>query len=127
MTAPLEHAGILFFLPADGEYMFHIDIYRAAEFFGEPIEYVPNIDVLCLTVLSKHRTDEMKPEWFPVPLDGSSLSKSLPFDRMWDTDSYWYPMLLSNKFFVGRIDNMGAPGNFVTQKWWFGVSPDANC
>jgi len=40
-------------------------------------------------------TKEMKPEWFE--------DKKIPYDRMWDADKYWLPLLLENKRFEGNF------------------------
>jgi len=31
-------------------------------------------------------TEEMKPEWFSID--------EIPYDKMWDDDSYWMPRIL---------------------------------
>ncbi|KAG9218156.1 hypothetical protein CCMSSC00406_0008095 [Pleurotus cornucopiae] len=92
ITAPLDQVGTLLFTKEGVEWMFHINIYRAEEYEGEIVE-----------------TEEMCPEWFPV--------SRIPYDRMWGSDKYWLPLVLSKKPFIGRTD-FDADNHL--QKWWFG-------
>lgn len=52
-------------------------IYRVMSWEGEPVE-----------------SEEMAPEWFEVD--------KLPFDRMWQSDTHWFPLFLEGKRFIGR-------------------------
>jgi 8-oxo-dGTP diphosphatase/2-hydroxy-dATP diphosphatase len=60
------------------------------------------------------RTEEMRPEWFSIDKKGDSLGISdvdalppVPFQKMWEDDPFWLPLLLDNKYFVGRADFAG--------------------
>jgi hypothetical protein len=55
----------------------------------------------------------MRPEWFD--------KADVPFDAMWDSDRYWFPLLLSNRHFSGRADYEREGETFFPKKWWFGV------
>ena len=56
----------------------HCHVYRSDGFSGTPTE-----------------TDEAVPVW--VPLD------AIPYDRMWEDDRYWLPLLLDERSFRGRF------------------------
>lgn len=56
----------------------HCHVYRADDFSGTPTE-----------------TDEAVPVW--TPLD------AIPYDRMWEDDRHWLPLLLDNRSFLGRF------------------------
>jgi 8-oxo-dGTP diphosphatase len=49
-----------------------VHVFVASDWEGEPIE-----------------TEEMLPNWFPV--------NAIPFDRMWQDDAYWLPIVLQGK------------------------------
>ncbi|KIM32967.1 hypothetical protein M408DRAFT_326650 [Serendipita vermifera MAFF 305830] len=130
IEASLEHCGVLFFYQEGHQYAHFIDIYRADSWTGEPTE-----------------TDEMKPQWFQIPsLSGSlvnlaeDLAKTeqggsetshttIPLHRMWKDDVLWYPLLLSKRRFIGRVDLVEAPSTpepldpsaplHPLVKWWF--------
>jgi 8-oxo-dGTP diphosphatase/2-hydroxy-dATP diphosphatase len=51
-----------------------VHLFKATTFEGEPTE-----------------SEEMKPEWFSTD--------SIPFDRMWPDDVYWFPLMLQGKKF----------------------------
>jgi 8-oxo-dGTP diphosphatase len=53
-------------------------VYRADDFSGTPTE-----------------TDEAIPVW--TPLD------AIPYDRMWQDDRFWLPLLLTEQSFMGRF------------------------
>ena len=38
-------------------------------------------------------TEEMKPQWFSI--------NEIPFDKMWTSDLYWFPLFLEDKKFKG--------------------------
>ena len=40
-------------------------------------------------------SDEMKPEWFD--------ENQIPYNKMWDDDKYWLPILLDGKMFKGKF------------------------
>ena len=72
-----EACGELCFQFVDG-FSIHVDVFRTEAFEGSAIE-----------------TDEGIPLW--TPLDG------IPFDRMWEDDAYWLPLLLVGQNFRGQF------------------------
>ncbi|KAF8156826.1 NUDIX hydrolase domain-like protein [Crassisporium funariophilum] len=121
ITAPLEHAGSLLFMTEGAEWAFQIEIYRAESYEGAVTE-----------------TDEMKPEWFSLPPppapnepaeafrqdeDEDSDAAPIPFEKMWDQDYIWLPLLISERKFVARADFTKDGEVFKPYRWWFGVSP----
>ena len=40
-------------------------------------------------------SEEMRPEWFDM--------NKVPLDKMWSDDTYWWPLFLQNKKFVGNF------------------------
>ncbi|KAF7761416.1 hypothetical protein Agabi119p4_9408 [Agaricus bisporus var. burnettii] len=106
IKAPLRHIGVLIFIVAGAEKAFHIDIYYAEEFEGTVME-----------------TEEMRPEWFSLsPSDGPGELPPIPWDKMWDTDRYWFPLLKDKRPFVGRADfDKNESGAFVSRRWWYGT------
>ncbi|KAF8636364.1 hypothetical protein AX16_011014 [Volvariella volvacea WC 439] len=124
INAELHHAGVLFFVNVGDEVAFHIDIYRANTWTGQPTE-----------------SDEMRPQWFQIsstPLDTTTITKgpsehsqstadseypAIPFDEMWETDRYWLPLLLSDIPFYGRADFAYIDDTWVPRRWWYGVPP----
>ena len=72
----LQFCGQHRFQFVDG-YSIHVWVYSSEEFEGVPTE-----------------TIEAKPLW--VPLD------KIPYDRMWEDDQIWLPMLLRGERFQGR-------------------------
>ncbi|KAH6905386.1 hypothetical protein BKA70DRAFT_502546 [Coprinopsis sp. MPI-PUGE-AT-0042] len=105
IDADLVHAGTLLFLTSSVEWAFHIDIYRADTFVGEVTE-----------------SEEMKPQWFSIdPSSASSEYPPIPYDKMWETDGCWIPLLLAKKKFAGRADFVGEKDQSKPYKWWYGV------
>ncbi|XP_015277566.1 PREDICTED: 7,8-dihydro-8-oxoguanine triphosphatase [Gekko japonicus] len=62
--------------------LMEVHIFRADSFQGEPTE-----------------SDEMRPQWFELD--------HVPFKDMWPDDSYWFPLLLQKKTFVGYFKFQG--------------------
>jgi hypothetical protein len=140
---------LLFFYQTGHNYAYHIDLYCAESWLGEPSECV------ILTLSSYHyaanrkfdRTEEMKPSWFDIPPvesdfqamaeeqsrdePGNNLEETkvtaIPFHKMWKDDMLWMPFLLSKQQFIGRVDLVDpAIDNNAAQaplhplvKWWF--------
>ncbi len=73
----VSHCGELSFQFVDG-LSIHCTVFRAESFRGTPQE-----------------TDEAIPLW-------TSLDE-LPYDRMWEDDRYWLPLMLENTRFTGRF------------------------
>ena len=63
---------IIFRFPFMPEFDHFVHLFLATEWEGEPIE-----------------TAEMLPYWFPV--------NEIPFERMWQDDAYWLPIVLRRK------------------------------
>lgn len=53
-------------------------VFKATRWIGDPVE-----------------TDEAVPEWFPVD--------AIPYDRMWEDDRHWFPLMLTGTPFSGRF------------------------
>ncbi|KAG5353418.1 hypothetical protein C0989_006931 [Termitomyces sp. Mn162] len=115
ITAPLQHAGTLLFTTGAEEAAYHIEVYRADEYTGDVTE-----------------TDEMRPEWFSLPLTDSKGSNAtednlptIPFEKMWEDDRHWMPLLISRTKFAGRADFKREGDSYTMHKWWFGTFTDS--
>ncbi|MDX1392797.1 MAG: 8-oxo-dGTP diphosphatase [Gemmatimonadota bacterium] len=77
-ATPLDpvRIGRVAFAVTDGDDIM-IHVFRATRLEGEPVE-----------------TDEAVPVWADVD--------DLPYDRMWDDDRYWLPLLVENRTFLVR-------------------------
>jgi len=73
----IEHCGELAFQFVDG-LSIHVEVFRARDCIGEPQE-----------------TDEALPLWTPID--------NIPFDKMWEDDRQWIPLMLARKKFSGRF------------------------
>ena len=73
----MREAGELMFQFVDG-FSIHGYVFTATDYEGEPQE-----------------TDEAIPLW--TPLD------QIPFDRMWEDDRIWIPLMLAGTSFIGRF------------------------
>ena len=60
------------------EFVLHCYVYLAEDFTGTPRE-----------------TEEAVPQWFE--------SDALPYDRMWEDDRHWLPLLIEGKRFQGTV------------------------
>jgi 8-oxo-dGTP pyrophosphatase MutT (NUDIX family) len=75
----LQKLGVLdFSWEAKPKEILQVHIFKAAEFSGEPTE-----------------GEEMKPQWFGV--------SQIPFEKMWSSDEYWFPLFLEGKEFKGKF------------------------
>lgn len=75
----LSFAGqITFRFPFMETFDHFVHVFVATDWEGEPIE-----------------TDEMLPGWFPV--------NEIPFERMWQDDAYWLPIVLKGKRIVAEF------------------------
>nr|XP_056722395.1 oxidized purine nucleoside triphosphate hydrolase [Euleptes europaea] len=72
----LEKVGRITFEFVGNTELMEVHLFRADSFQGEPAE-----------------SDEMRPQWFELD--------QVPFKDMWPDDSYWFPLLLQKKLFVG--------------------------
>ncbi|KAF8632888.1 hypothetical protein AX17_004734 [Amanita inopinata Kibby_2008] len=107
IEAPLEHAGELLFIIEGDPIAFYIDVFRATEYSGIVTE-----------------TDEMRPQWFCIDnavAPDVSEYPPIPFEKMWDDDEYWFPLLLQDRFFVGRADFKRNGDVFIPHRWWIGI------
>ncbi len=78
IVSSIEKIGVLDFTLPNEPLVWQTHIFRAKEFFGNPIE-----------------TDEMRPQWFSI--------QDIPYDTMWADDRYWMPIFLKGKNFRGRF------------------------
>lgn len=69
----------------------------------------------------------MRPEWFasgvknPSSVNDSVLDlPPIPYDKMWETDDIWIPLLLSKQPFAGRADFIKDGDDFKPWRWWYG-------
>ena len=76
-VADPEFCGSLRFQFTDG-YALLGHVFKATRWAGDPVE-----------------TDEADPEWFPVD--------AIPYERMWQDDRHWFPLLLAGTPFSGRF------------------------
>ncbi len=73
-----EKVGVMEFSFQGNPDIFEVHHYRILKYNGVPAE-----------------TDEMKPQWFAL--------KEIPYESMWPDDSYWMPMFLDGRKFVGQF------------------------
>lgn len=74
----LEKVGTFDFYFPHNDTTHEVHVYYTSTFSGEEIE-----------------TEEMKPEWFSF--------EALPYEKMWESDKLWLPLLLSKKKFEGTF------------------------
>lgn len=70
----------------------------------------------------------MRPEWFAASVDAQASREipPIPFDRMWETDHVWLPLLIAGKPFAGRADFVGEKDKSKPYKWWYGLVIDSD-
>lgn len=68
-----------FIFPHDRTKDFYCYLYTSETFTGEATE-----------------SEEMRPQWFKV--------SEIPYDRMWDDDKIWLPLILQGKKLVGSFE-----------------------
>lgn len=74
----LVKIGILEFEFKNNPEILEVHIFQTDNFSGEPIE-----------------SEEMRPQWFDI--------NEMPFSKMWQDDTFWFPLFLSEKKFVGKF------------------------
>ncbi|KAK9727364.1 hypothetical protein K7432_001897 [Basidiobolus ranarum] len=74
----LYKAGLMWFKFAGDPVILEVHVFCAHSYEGDIIE-----------------TEEMKPQWYDI--------KNIPFDSMWQDDQYWFPFLLQEQTFVGKV------------------------
>lgn len=74
----LERRGVIDFEFQGNPEILEVHFFKSSGIEGEPLE-----------------SEEMRPQWFHVD--------EIPFDQMWPSDRYWYPLFLQDKKFRGKI------------------------
>ena len=74
----ISKMGIILFEWKSRPEILEVHVFRSEQFSGIPRE-----------------TEEMRPEWFHVD--------EIPFHEMWEDDQYWFPLLIANNKFSGRV------------------------
>lgn len=127
-------------MSADSNEAAHIEIFYAETYSGVVTEYVVQVACACSRWLTAAiRSEEMRPQWFAIDntvelsacasravpklhssaeLGEAGSLAPIPYDKMWEDDPLWLPLLLAGRHFVGRVD-FGSDRRL--QKWWFGV------
>jgi hypothetical protein len=68
----------------------------------------------------------MRPQWFSLSAGVTSAGTDsefppIPYDRMWEADHLWLPLLLEKRVFITRTDFIREGDADVLQKWWIGM------
>lgn len=69
----------------------------------------------------------MRPEWFSFQPTASGVSDTnanvlpIPYEKMWDDDVYWLPLMVQGRKFVGRADFVMEGDEFTMTRHWFGT------
>ncbi len=74
----IEKVGVIEYEFSGNPEILEVHIFKTNEFIGEPKE-----------------SEEMKPRWFNI--------KEIPFQEMWPSDKYWFPLYLEGKKFKGKF------------------------
>jgi len=90
-------AQITFRFPFMEAFNHFVHVFVATDWEGEPIE-----------------TEEMLPSWFPV--------NAIPFERMWQDDAYWLPIVLQGKSLSAEFE-FGEDNETVVQWSIQGTTP----
>lgn len=78
LAKKLERRGVIDFEFQGNSEILEVHFFKSSGIEGEPRE-----------------SEEMRPQWFHVD--------EIPFDQMWPSDRYWYPLFLQDKKFSGRV------------------------
>ncbi|GIX40712.1 MAG: hypothetical protein KatS3mg129_0445 [Leptospiraceae bacterium] len=78
-------------------------------------------------------TEEMKPLWFSIPeyITSNNIDKlfySIPFDKMWEDDIYWFPYMLNQNFFKGffTLNEENKLISFIMEIYDYPLIPECN-
>ncbi|XP_067128442.1 oxidized purine nucleoside triphosphate hydrolase-like isoform X2 [Centruroides vittatus] len=74
----LKKVGILDFEFVKNPLRLNVHVFTTSSYEGKPKE-----------------SEEMKPQWYPV--------NSIPYDKMWADDKYWFPLFLKGSKFYGNF------------------------
>lgn len=74
--------------------------------------------------INSYRSEEMKPQWFRLDNNANLDLAPIPYDKLWESDHIWLPLLLGKRHFVARTDYAREGEKDVLQKWWFGAQAD---
>ncbi|KAK3612436.1 hypothetical protein CHS0354_032046 [Potamilus streckersoni] len=72
----LQEVGLLKFEFVGDPQLLEVHVFTSSEYEGKPTE-----------------SSEMKPQWYDID--------SIPFDKMWPDDKWWFPLLLKGSKFSG--------------------------
>ncbi|KAL3876432.1 hypothetical protein ACJMK2_034281 [Sinanodonta woodiana] len=72
----LQEVGLLKFEFVGDPQILEVHVFTSSEYEGQPTE-----------------SSEMKPQWYDID--------SIPFDKMWPDDKWWFPLLLKGSKFSG--------------------------
>lgn len=69
----------------------------------------------------------MRPQWFNLSAEVTGAKMvvdselpPIPYDRMWEADHLWLPLLLEKRHFLVRTDFIRDGEADVLRKWWCG-------
>ena len=74
----LEKIGVIEFEFRGEPELLEVHFFKVNKFTGQPKE-----------------SEEMQPRWFDI--------KEIPFQKMWPSDKYWFPLFLEGKRFKGKF------------------------
>lgn len=68
----------------------------------------------------------MRPQWFNLPLELAGVPADdgmspIPYEKMWESDYLWLPLVLQDRPFIARADYFRKDGADRLQKWWIGT------
>lgn len=59
----------------------------------------------------------MHPHWFRINDEDHLDTPPIPFDKMWESDDLWFPLLLKKRNFIVRTDYIREGERDVLRKW----------
>lgn len=63
------------------------------------------------------RTEEMRPQWFRISGERNLETPPIPYEKLWESDYLWLPLLLQKRNFIARTDYTRDGDREVLQKW----------